>query len=180
MLCMSAVILGAGCGKAENTDRIIEDTDPGVLTDVSTDVSTDIPSVPEQEIEQTKTPANKAEGVDVDLTVLSSTMVYSEVYNMMFYPDDYVGKTVKMRGMYTVFTDEGTDKVYHACVISDATACCSQGMEFELSDEYKYPEDYPEEGQEICVTGTFDTYYEGENLYCTLKNSGYVVPAARL
>ena len=30
-------------------------------------------------------------GGDVDLTVLSSTMVYSEVYNMMVSPDNYKG-----------------------------------------------------------------------------------------
>ena len=34
------------------------------------------------------------DGVDVDLTVLSSTMVYSEAYNMMYYPENYIGKTV--------------------------------------------------------------------------------------
>ena len=36
--------------------------------------------------------------VDLDLTVLSSTMVYSEVYNMMNEPEPYEGKMVKMQG----------------------------------------------------------------------------------
>ena len=30
--------------------------------------------------------------------MLSSTMVYSEVYNMMVDPESYIGKTVKMDG----------------------------------------------------------------------------------
>ncbi|MCR5403637.1 MAG: hypothetical protein K6E91_07455 [Butyrivibrio sp.] len=107
----------------------------------------------------------------VDLTALSSTMVYSEVYNMMYYPENYVGKTVKMSGLYAVYHDESTDRYYHACIISDATACCSQGIEFELTDDYKYPDDYPEEGDQICVEGLFDTYKEGEYTYCTLRNS---------
>ena len=109
--------------------------------------------------------------VDVDLTVLSSTMVYSEVYNMMLSPEDYIGKTVKMEGIYSVFYDEVSDKYYFACIIMDATACCSQGIEFELRDDYKYPDDYPEEGSYICVEGVFDTYMEGENLYCTLRDA---------
>ncbi len=107
----------------------------------------------------------------VDLTALSSTMVYSEVYNMMYYPENYVGKTVKMSGVYAVYHDESTDKYYHACIISDATACCSQGIEFELTENYTYPDDYPEEGGQICVTGTFDTYQEGEYTYCTLRDA---------
>lgn len=61
------------------------------------------------------------EGIDVDLTALSSTMVYSEVYNMMTSPEDYIGKTVKMKGMYSVYHDESTDKYYFACIIKDAT-----------------------------------------------------------
>ena len=111
------------------------------------------------------------DGVDVDLTVLSSTMIYSEVYNMMYYPENYIGKTVKMKGMYAGYHDESTDKYYHACIIQDATACCAQGIEFEPTDDYRYPDDYPAEGQEVCVTGVFDTYKEGENIYCTLRNA---------
>ena len=111
------------------------------------------------------------DGVDVDLTVLSSTMVYSEVCNMMYYPENYIGKTVKMKGMYAGYHDESTDKYYHACIIQDATACCAQGIEFEPTDDYRYPDDHPAEGQEVCVTGVFDTYKEGENIYCTLRNA---------
>lgn len=111
------------------------------------------------------------DGIDVDLTILSSTMVYSEVYNMMCYPENYLGKTVKMSGMYTAFQDEETGNSYHACIIMDATACCAQGIEFELTDDYVYPDDYPNEGETICVTGTFETYMEGEKKYCTLKNA---------
>ena len=35
-----------------------------------------------------------ADNFEVDLTNLSSTMVYSEVYNMMSTPASYIGKTV--------------------------------------------------------------------------------------
>ena len=109
--------------------------------------------------------------MDVDLTVLSSTMVYSEVYNMMVSPDNYKGKTVKMKGQFVPYYDEATGKYYFACFISDATACCSQGIEFILTDDYTYPADYPQEGDTICVIGTFDTYMEGESMYCTLRNA---------
>ena len=50
------------------------------------------------------------EGIDIDLTNLSATVVYSEVYDMMMMPDQYIGKTIKMDGTYSAFYDEATDK----------------------------------------------------------------------
>ena len=115
-----------------------------------------------------------ASDFDVDLTQLSSTMVYSEVYNMMTAPDGYMGKTVKMKGPFSVYHDEETGNYYFACIISDATACCSQGIEFVLTGEHTYPKDYPELGTEITVTGIFDTYEENGYRYCRLNDAEIV------
>ena len=117
--------------------------------------------------EAVPSPAAAGGGLDVDLTKMSSTMVYSEVYNMMAMPDDYVGKTVRMKGTFAAYP--GEDRNYYVCFIADAAACCQQGMEFVLDGEYVYPDDYPAEGTEITVSGVFDTYYEGEYMrYCQL------------
>ena len=58
-----------------------------------------------------------ADGIDVDLTKLSSTMVYSEVYNMLYTPDDYIGKTVKMKGAFAYYEDPETGAIFclHHC-----------------------------------------------------------------
>ena len=85
--------------------------------------------------------------------------------------NDYIGKTVKMNGSFSVYEDEETGKVYFACYIADATACCSQGIEFTLSGEHVYPDDYPEVGSEIVVQGIFETYEENGYLYCQLKDA---------
>ena len=124
-----------------------------------------------KEAEETEKNAYTEEDIDVDLTTLSSIIVYSEVYNMMLYPDDYIGKTVKMEGAFAKYYDEATDKTYYACVIADATACCSQGLEFEPTEDYVYPDDYPADGENVCVIGVFDTYEEGDYYYCTLRNA---------
>lgn len=110
----------------------------------------------------------EAKSVDLDLTELSSTLIYSEVYNMLITPDDYKGKIIKMKGLFNQYTDEQTGETYNAVIIPDATACCQQGLEFELSD--KTNPNF-EQGAEITVVGTFDTYSEGELLYCHLKNA---------
>ncbi len=104
--------------------------------------------------------------MDVDLTVLSSTMVYSEVYNMLYYdPESYYGKTIKMTGVFSIYqmvVDGVTqpDPVAYACIIADATACCAQGMKFVLESDHTYPDDYPDLGTEITVIGEFQPYEE--------------------
>ena len=107
--------------------------------------------------------------IDIDLTAMSGTMVYSEVLNMQQNPADYMNKTVKIRGTFNVTkTDTNT---YFACLIKDATACCSSGIEFVTKDDLKYPLDYPKPQSEITVTGTFTTYMEGKNRYLQLKDA---------
>ncbi len=112
-----------------------------------------------------------ADGIDVDLTKLSANMVYAEVFYMMTVPENYVGKTVRMEGLFATYRDETTNKMYYACIIQDATACCAQGMEFVTADERSYPEDYPAEGDGICVVGVFDTYEENGETYAVIKDS---------
>ncbi len=112
-----------------------------------------------------------SEKVDVDLTQLSSTMVYSEVFAMMMDPEKYDGKRIKMTGLYNYYHDAMVNKDYSACVVQDATACCAQGIDFVLTDDYDYPEDYPEIDEEITVTGVFNIYQEGKYTFFRLKDA---------
>ena len=188
-------VLEAGKNAAEQTEATEDEAITENLTEES-DVSVTEDSVSEAENQQVTENTGSAEDedpntdpessihfdmssvdmnkIDVDLTTLSSTMVYSEVYNMMTTPDDYIGKVVKMNGAFTVFHDEGSSDYFFACIVKDATACCAQGIEFLLAGEHSYPKDYPYEGDEICVVGVYDTYKDGDNTYCTLKNAKIV------
>ena len=132
-------------------------------------------------MEQTETAPSKdtAESAFVDLTALSSTMVYGEVFAMMSSPEDYVGKTVKMQGIFSKgqlyaagsLNDGGT---VFACVIQDATACCAQGIPFELAGDRTYPQDYPELGDTITVVGTFEIHEQEGMQFCRLRDAELV------
>ena len=76
-----------------------------------------------------------------------------------------------MDGLFAYYHDEATGNYYFACIIQDATACCAQGIEFVLTEDYTYPDDYPEVNEEICVVGVFDTYEENGRTYCTLREA---------
>ena len=105
-VCMMASL--CACGKGSEKDA---GNDASSSNEKSSASAESIPTPKEQETpdeqqtpeepEQTQT---SADGVDVDLTVLSSTMVYSEVYNMLYNdPAHYLGKTVKARGGFSIY-----------------------------------------------------------------------------
>lgn len=123
--------------------------------------------------------AAKPRTVDLDLSVLSGTFVYAEVYNLMAEPQDYMGKTIKIRGIYSVFQEPSTGVVYHACVIPDATACCMQGIEFVRAGDPGGKEAYGEEGATVTVTGRLESYLDGGITYLHLVDSDVVWDGAK-
>ena len=101
---------------------------------------------------------------DFDLTGTDTQMAYVRLSNMMLYPEDYEGKTVKLRGTFA-HAAEG-DREFFVCYLMDATACCSQSLEFETDEPYDFPGGYPPEESGITVFGVFDTYeYNGYKMY---------------
>ncbi len=112
--------------------------------------------------------------VDVDLTVMGKDMVYATVYQMMCYPDEYIGKKIKANGTYTACWYEETSKWYTYCLIKDALACCQQGLEFTWEDGSHDISEFPEEGTDIEIIGTFRVYKdfeEDEVQYCELADA---------
>ena len=106
-----------------------------------------------------------APDVDVDLTAMSSTMVYATVFEMMNTPEDYVGKTVRMRGWFTTYEAYKSPQEigknmgrYYSVLIDDATKCCQQGVEFVWEGEHVFPDEYPASGDDVTVAGLFETY----------------------
>lgn len=174
LVTMMAVVLSA-CGNNESKvnqviqNQMQESDGKNSQNEDTPEISKKAQKGTEAETKKSQTVAN--ESVDVDLTKLSSTMVYSEVYNMMYSPKSYVGKTVKMSGTFVVYTNQDESLFYPAVVIADATACCSQGLEFILEGNPSYPDGYPEMDTEITVIGVFETYKEGNDIYCRLKDA---------
>ncbi len=116
------------------------------------------------------TPSN-ATKIDIDLSVMSGTVAYSQVYDMVNNSSRYEGKIVKMQGPFSAFYSSETELYYPAVIIKDATACCAQGIEFVLKGNPSYPSGYPELEKEITVIGEFEIYYEGPNKFCHLVNA---------
>ena len=106
----------------------------------------------------------------IDLTTLSATMVYAEVYNIMSDPQGYSGREIKMTGQYVVYEEPDNNKIHNTCIIFDALACCQQGIEFDLGEGAKYPE----VGELVTIQGTFSFYNDGMFTYCILEDADIV------
>ena len=176
-LLLAAFMMLSLCACGKGSEKDAGNDTPSSDVEVSAPTES-IPAPNEQESPGESEPSQPSAGkVDVDLTVLSSTMVYSEVYNMLYNdPARYLGKTVKARGTFSIYqlVTDGVlqpDPLSYACIISDAAACCAEGMEFVLKDDLAYPDDYPELGAGITVIGEFQSYEENGTTWYHLVNA---------
>ena len=113
-----------------------------------------------------------ANRVDIDLSRMSSTMVFTMVYKMVTEPEKFVGKIIKMKGTFSSYKDEETGRRFFGCVIKDALACCSQGLAFETAKPRKYPSEYPSEGTTITIVGIFEYEKEEDGIgFPIIKNA---------
>ena len=188
---LAAVVLLSGCGKqtdngkginsGKTVDKVIESQvkkEEQKKTEESTKEDTqknDQQNTDTQTPESVQGSVNAPEAsVDVDLSVMDSDMIYATVYQMMSDPEQYVGKTFRIEGKFYVTYDEMTKNQYYYCVIKDATECCAQGLEFVWGDgSHIYPEEYPTDGTEVIVDGTFELYMENDSRYCRLANADF-------
>lgn len=176
LLLAALTVFGLGaCGKKSAAETAL----PTTASEETKPLQTLPLETGEREQTETAPTVDTAESAFVDLTALSSTMVYAEVFAMMSSPEDYVGKTVKMQGIFSKgqlyaagsLNDGGT---VFACVIQDATACCAQGIPFELAGDHTYPQDYPELGDTITVVGTFEIHQQEGMQFCRLRDAELV------
>ena len=99
-------------------------------------------------------------------------MVYAQVNQMVTNPAKYVGKRIKMKGVFSSYYDEQEKRRFFGCVIADALACCSQGLAFELAKPRKFPDEYPSEGEQILIIGDFELETdEGGIKYPIIRNA---------
>ena len=186
IICLAVLGLMTGCGSSDGPRNKMTAQTTG-LKDVlesrmseenseepSTSSETTLPSPTPDTSDDYPTDPSGSDGIDYDLTKLTPDLIYVEVYNMMITPKKYIGKTIKVSGVFTVYYDEAKDKHHFACFVSDAAACCQQGIEFILDGDKAYPADYPAEGAEITIQGIFGTYEEDGGTYWSLTGAEFI------
>lgn len=99
---------------------------------------------------QEQSEKNAGFSVDFDLTKMNANMVYAQVFNLMLEPQNFDGKTFKIKGNFIKVNGPDGQPSY-AVIIKDALACCQQGLEF----KYDFAGKEPVVDQEITVIGKY-------------------------
>ncbi|HHU03176.1 MAG TPA: hypothetical protein GXZ91_08635 [Christensenellaceae bacterium] len=88
-----------------------------------------------------------------DLSRLSSTMAYAQLYDMLCNPEQYVGSAVKLKGPYMPYQSEDGE-IMHFILVFDMQGCCELSLEMLPTRGANI--EYPEMNTEIEVEGLFD------------------------
>lgn len=143
--------------KKEVDSKITEDSSE---LECSDNIKENAPTVDENvnnAMEQEQSNVEKSE--IIDLTNFSKTMAFAEMTNIYATPKDYIGKTVKVKGVFGYFqaydkhSQPVPDKYHFMVVIADEMGCCGVAMEFLPGEECVFPDDFPNEEEEIIVSG---------------------------
>lgn len=106
-----------------------------------------------------------ADTPQLDLSRMSPTMAYAQLYNIFMEQEKYVGQTIKMRGQYVAMRDENEVAKYHFVMVYDNAACCQLGMEFLMTPA----ENLPKDNSLIELTGVFDICNDAGEKFCVLR-----------
>ena len=103
---------------------------------------------------------------DIDLTKLTDMLASSEIVNMHYETQDFMGLIIRVTGVYEESSPDEADLYTGACKVYDG--CCTwNGIDFILADGYERPKN----GDTITVTGVFDTFERGKYTTCVLRDA---------
>lgn len=103
-----------------------------------------------------------------DLSLMSTTMAYAQMYAMLMSPEEYVGQTVRVKGQYYPLMDDQGVTLFHGVIVSDIAACCEVGLEFILTGNPP-PSAYPTPMSVVEMTGLFDLCNEDGQKIAVLR-----------
>jgi len=114
--------------------------------------------------------------VDIDLTSMSTTMAQAEFRRLVMDAERYAGRTIRASGAYFTFFFDGTNQRYHFVTIVDGDDCCREGLEFRLTGDPVFPDDFPAENTFVEVTGTLGRYQELGQWFIYVSTDEIVTP----
>ena len=161
--------------QSDNVDQI-STTSPGTsisVPETSVDITTSSLAVSENVEQQEAAAAKLADyKVDIDLEGLNKNMITAQMTAISQDPSSYLGKTIRVTGVYDQSYYEPTDKYYNYVLGYDETGCCAAwGIEF-------YGDEVPENidpWTSISMVGTISTYDEEGIAYTYIDVSHFAM-----
>ena len=99
----------------------------------------------------------------IDMAAMSEIVRSAEMARIMADPENYIGRSFKVRGYYenTFIEEEG--KYFHLVIMKDGDSCCPpEGFEFRMASD----SGFPELGATLEMVGVLDRHNDlGPTLY---------------
>lgn len=106
-----------------------------------------------------------------DYTSYNTQMVFAIASDMYEHPSNYYQKKIRLNGKFATAFDEPTQQRFYYCVVYDTAGYCNVPLIFIPTDEMVYPDDYPEEGGDITIQGTYELMYSNNEMYVVIKDT---------
>ena len=101
---------------------------------------------------------------EIDLTGLSTAVLYATVGKMNGSPEPYAGKTVRMAGYFTA--EQTGLGIRYTCGVPDMAGCCFEYVEIRYAGD-PGPDEIPADGTVVTVSGIFGFDRVNEYLHYT-------------
>jgi zinc transport system permease protein len=159
---LAFVFLSAGCGSAKNA---------GVQRNIAGTQSVRLPSAAETAPVE-NTPAPAAVNNDSPTVEIKEKMFIAQTNDIYLNPEDYMGRTIKLEGIFTSEQYEGRESPY-CFVIRYGPGCCgndgSAGFEVAWDETAGTGETWPAPDDWVEATGVLKTYEEDGYPYLYLS-----------
>lgn len=106
-------LLASGCASGASTPKNPQEQGATASAQASTE--------PQASAEAFETPP-------LDLSTMSSNIVYATVYDILMTPKNYEGRRIIIAGSYLLRHVEGSAASERCLIITDQTACCEAGL----------------------------------------------------
>lgn len=115
--------------------------------------------------------ANTPQASHYDLTMMSETMVFAQVFSLMSSPESFQDSTYKIQGEYEFYTIPETTEVIYFIVINDALGCCPTGIEIRFPENSEPLPDFCE----ILIEGIAHAGFEETFTYPYIEITSLVI-----
>lgn len=165
---MTGILIFAGCGSNKEEQKDNEVIPYNEL------IAADSFEMPEETDAASENSAVKVSGDEIDINEKMYVTWINEIYTNT---DNYLGKTIRLEGMYTAETVEETNKSYYY-VYRQGPGCCGNDGSM-CGFEFTFDGTMPKENDWIEVTGVLERYEEDGAEYLSLKASKVEVKSER-
>jgi len=148
--CLTLIIIATGCGSSEKKNASAVDQDVNHVQAVDSN------------------------NIDVDIT---EKMYVSYINDIYLNTDDYLGKGIRIEGMFKALTDENTGNTYYY-VYRTGPGCCGNDGAM-CGFEFTWDDTMPKDNDWIEVIGPLRAYEEDGWDYLTLDAVSVTIMEAR-